>query len=380
MTSLTSTALPDLGWAAVMDVDALEAAARETLSAAAFDYIAGGADAELTLADNVAAWGRRRLRPRVLRDVSAVDTATTVLGTPVRLPVLVAPVGYQRLAHPDGETEMARGAAAAGSVLIASTLATTRLEDIAAAAPDSPRWMQVYVQRDRGATAALVGRAVAAGYRALVFTVDLPVLGFRRRDERNSFTLPPGLRIANLSAPMPDVPGSSGLTAQVGRDLDPGLTFDDIGWLASISGLPVLVKGVLRGDDARACVEAGAAGVVVSNHGGRQLDSAVATADALAEVVAAVAGSGPPGAEVYVDGGIRGGVDVLKALALGARAVLVGRPAVWGLVAGASADGSAGGAGGVQGVLDGLGVELARAMALCGASRVADVTADLLAP
>ncbi len=349
-----------------MDIGSWEAAARERLPAAAFDYIAGGADDELTLADNVAAWSRLRLRPRVLRDVSVIDTSTTVLGTPVPLPVLVAPVGHQRLAHPDGENETARGAAQTGTVLIASTLATTRLEDIAAAST-GPRWMQIYVQRDRHSTAALVKRAVAAGYTALVFTVDLPIAGARRRDERNSFTLPPGLSIANFESSMPHVPGSSGLAAHVSRDLDPNLTFADIGWLASISGLPVVVKGVLRGDDARACVDAGAAGIVVSNHGGRQLDTAIATADALPEIVATVGAD----AEVYVDGGIRAGTDVLKALAMGARAVLVGRPVIWGL--------ATGGAAGVAAVLAAYGDEFARAMALCGAAGVTDLTPDLIA-
>jgi 4-hydroxymandelate oxidase len=349
-----------------VDLDALESAARARLSALAYDYYAGGADDELTLADNVAAWQRLRLRPRVLRDVSVVDTTTTVLGTPVRMPVLVAPTAYQRLAHDEGEPANARGTEAAGSLLIVSTLATVTLEDVAAAAPDAPRWMQIYLQRDQGASAELVARAVAAGYRALVLTADLPVAGRRRRDERNSFTLPPGMAMANLGTAHPEVVGGSTLAAHVSRDLLARLTFADVSWLAGLSPLPVLVKGVLRGDDAAECVRSGAAGVVVSNHGGRQLDGAIATADALPDVLDAVGGQ----VEVYVDGGVRRGTDVVRALALGARAVLIGRPVIWGL--------ATGGAAGVQAVLDGFHAELVRAMALCGAASIADLDRSLV--
>lgn len=347
-----------------MDFEPLEAAARNTLPQNAYDYFAGGSDDEATLRDNVAAWKRIKLRPRVLRDVTVIDTATTVLGTPVALPVLVAPVGYQGMAHTGAEPEAARGTAAAGSLYISSTVANTRLEEITA----GTRWMQVYVQKERSSTEAMVKRAAAAGYSALVLTVDLPVVGRRRRDERNSFTLPPGLTVANFGLTMPSVAGQSGLAAQVGRDMDPNLTPDDIEWLQDVSGLPVIVKGVLRGDDARAAVDAGAAGVVVSNHGGRQLDTAISGADALPEVVAAVGRD----AEVFVDGGVRAGTDVLKALALGARAVLVGRPMIWGL--------ATGGATGVQAMLAELQTELATAMALCGARSVAELTPDLIAP
>ena len=351
-----------------MDLDDFEHAARERLTANAWGYYSAGADDELTLADNVAAWRRLRLRPRVLRDVSVLDPSTTVLGTPVSLPVLVAPMAYQRMADDEGERATARAAAAAGTVMVTSTVATVSLEDVAAAAPGAPRWMQVYVQRDRSLAAALVARAVAAGYSALVFTVDLPVLGRRRADEHNAFALPDGMVMANLGHAGPaSAPGVSALAAHARDDFDPGLTFADIGWLRDISGLPVLVKGVLRADDARACVDAGAAAVIVSNHGGRQLDTAVATADALPEVAAAVGSD----AEVYVDGGVRRGTDVVKALALGARAVLVGRPLLWGL--------AVGGEKGVRDVLDCLGGELVRAMALCGARTVGELTPDLIA-
>ena len=351
-----------------LDLAALEAEARSRLDPGVYDYIAGGADAELTLADNLAAWSRLRLRPRVLRDVTQVSTATTLLGSQVPTPLLVAPMAYHRMAHPDGEAASAAGAAAAGAPYICSTQATLSVEEVADAAPDAVRWFQVYVVRDRGWTAELVARAAAAGYRALVLTVDVPLLGNRLRDLRNDFRLPTGLKPAN--APPAGAARQRELAvdvlAQTGQ-FDPGLTPDTIGWLAGQSGLPVVVKGVLRGDDAAACLDAGAAAVVVSNHGGRQLDGVLATADALAEVAAAVGDR----AEVYVDGGIRRGTDVVKALALGARAVLVGRPVFWGL--------AVGGAAGVERVLSGLAGELRLAMALCGAVGVADLTPDLIA-
>jgi 4-hydroxymandelate oxidase len=350
-----------------MDLEDLERQARASLDGPAYDYYAGGADGEVTLAENVSAWQELRLRPHVLRDVSRVETATTLFGTEVAAPVLVAPTAYQRLAHDGGEVETARGAAEAGTIMVASTLATVSLEDVAAAAPEGARWFQVYVHTDRDWTAELVARAVDAGYRALVLTVDLPVLGYRPRDERNAFTLPPGMEMANVGRTTPSADGS-GLAAYATAELDASLTFDDIGWVKGHGGgLPVLVKGVLRGDDAADAVDAGADGLIVSNHGGRQLDTAIATARALPEVVEAVAGRVP----VLVDGGIRRGTDVVKALALGADAVLVGRPVIWGL--------ATGGAAGVRVVLDHLREETRRAMALCGAATIAELGEDLVA-
>ena len=340
-----------------MDLAELEEQARRVLPRGVYDYFAGAAGDELTLADNVAAWDRVRLRPRVLRDVSSVDTRTTVLGTPVATPVLVAPTAFQRMAHPDGEVATAVGAAAAGSLMVLSTRSTTSAEDVAAAAPDAPRWYQVYVLQDRQRTEALVKRAVAAGYGALMLTGDTPLLGRRLRDVRNEFELP-----ANIGSAVAD--GGGGNLVDQAADV----TFDDIGWLLELSGLPVLVKGVLRGDDASAAIDAGAAGVVVSNHGGRQLDGAIASADALPEVVDAVGDAG----EVYVDGGIRRGIDVVRALAMGATGVLVGRPALWGL--------STGGADGVRRVLRALTHEFQLAMALCGACTVGEISPDLVAP
>jgi 4-hydroxymandelate oxidase len=348
-----------------MDVVALGERARQVLDPVAYDYFVSGADDEVTLGENEAAWQRIRLLPKMLRDVSAVDPATTVLGQAIAAPIIVAPTAYHRLAHDEGEAATARGTAAAGTIMCVSTLATVSLEDVAAAAPAAPRWFQLYIRRDRSFTESLVARAKAAGYTALVVTVELPVFGRRWRDERNNFTLPEGLIMANLDEPAPTVEGS-GLAAYAEAEFDRSLTFDDLTWLRDISGLPVIVKGVLRADDAVSSIEAGAAAVIVSNHGARQLDTAVATADALPPIVEAVAGQ----AEIYVDGGIRRGTDVLKAIAMGARAVLVGRPVVWGL--------ATGGADGVTAVLAELVEEFVRALALSGTPTPADITPDLL--
>jgi 4-hydroxymandelate oxidase len=354
----------DRGWAALEPAE-LEAAARQVLPEAVYHWYAAGAGDEATLADNLAAWSRLRLRPRVLRDVASVSTATTVLGTEVATPILVAPTAYHRLAHPDGEAATAAGAAAAGCGMVVSTRASTPLETIAAAAPGGLRWFQVYMLRDRGWTAELVARAAAAGYRALVLTGDTPYLGRKRRSTAHPLVMPPGAGMANIAATVPHAHRAHP-EAWSGAEQDPATDLDAIAWLGERSGLPVLVKGVVRGDDAVVCLEAGAAGVVVSNHGGRQLDGVVASAEVVAEVVGAVGGRG----EVLVDGGVRRGTDVVKALALGARGVLVGRPVLWGL--------AVGGVAGVRGVLEGLGVELGLAMGLCGAAGVADLTPDLV--
>ena len=252
-----------------------------------------------------------------------------------------------------------------------STLSTTAVEEVTRAAT-GPVWFQLYVYKDRGATEALVQRVEAAGCRALVLTVDAPLLGRRERDVRNRFALPPELGIENLHAAgyaqVPRQAGDSGLAAYVADLLDPGLTWDAIGWLRSVTKLPVLVKGIVRPDDAARAIAAGAAGVVVSNHGGRQLDAAPATIDVLARVVDAVGGRG----EVLLDGGVRRGTDVVKAIALGARAVLVGRPVLWGL--------AVGGREGVAAALAVLRREVDLAMALCGCADVAAITRDLVQP
>ncbi|MEX0834573.1 MAG: alpha-hydroxy acid oxidase [Nitriliruptor sp.] len=357
-----------------MDLSALEAAARAAMGPMGYDYYAGGSETETTLRENVTAWDRWRLRPQVLRDVSTVSTATTLLGTHVATPIGVAPAAYQQLAHPDGEVGMARGAAAAGALMTVSTLATVSLEDVAAAAPDAPRWFQLYVFVDRGYAGELVDRAVAAGYRALVLTVDTPVLGRRWRDERNGFALRDGMQMANVPLSMPDGDAAAGTgrgsgLAALFADHDRGLTFDDLAWLRErAGGVPIVVKGVVRADDARASLDAGASAVWVSNHGGRQLDRTVATAAALGEVADAVGDD----AEVYVDGGVRRGLDVLTALALGARGVFVGRPALWGL--------ATGGADSVRDVLTGLTDELEHAATLAGVADIRDVPRDLVTP
>jgi 4-hydroxymandelate oxidase len=337
--------------------DPLEQRARELLPEPIYDYYATGAGSESTLAANLAAWSELTLRPRVLRDVSRVDLSTTVLGEPVAHPILVAPTALHRLGHPEGELATARGAAQAGSLMVISTRASVTLEAVAAAAPDGQRWFQVYVMRDRGWTTELVQRAAAAGATAVMLTGDTPFVATGRRATKTTLEMPDDVAMANIS--------SRAVIAE-GEKSDPAITFDTIGWLREQSGLPVIVKGVLRGDDARRCLEAGASAVVVSNHGGRQLDGAIATARALPEVVAAVGGDG----EVYVDGGIRRGVDVLLALALGARAVLIGRPVLWGLVTG--------GADGVAAALGQLRDELSEAAALAGAPSIAEITDDLL--
>ncbi|MFY0572813.1 alpha-hydroxy acid oxidase [Archangium lansingense] len=341
----------------MLPYEALEALARERLPSAVFDYIAGGSGDEATLADNTAAWARLRLRPRVLRDVSSVDTSTELLGAPLSSPILVAPTAFHSLVHPDAELATARGTREAGSLLVLSSRSSRRLEDVASAA--GPWWFQVYVFRDRGLTRALVQRAAAAGARALVLTGDTPYVGRKRRNRGDSaLPLSDEDFLANLE----------GLTHRALAEQAPDVTFQDIARLREDSGLPVLVKGVLRADDARECLLHGAAGLIVSNHGGRQLDGALATADALPEVVEATQGRVP----VLVDGGVRSGRDVLRALALGARAVLLGRPVLWGL--------ATGGADGVRQVLDALREDTAHVLALAGLPCLSAVGADALAP
>lgn len=350
----------------------LEVIAREKLSQEAYDYYASGAHDEVTLRENRAAWDRISLAYRVLVDVSRRDPATTVLGHPVSMPVLVAPTAFHRMADPEGEVSTVRAAGAAGTIMILSTLSNTPVEEVTAAAT-GPVWFQLYVYRDRKATEGLVRRAEAAGCKALVLTVDAPLLGRRERDVRNRFRLPPGLSVANmLPVGYGDIPGvsaDSGLAAYVSALLDPGISWKDVGWLRSITRLPVLVKGIVRPDDAVRAAEEGAAGIVVSNHGGRQLDTSPATVDVLPDIADALASRGHS-IEVLVDGGVRRGTDVIKALALGAKAVLVGRPILWGL----AAEGEAG----VAYVLRLFREELDLAMALAGTPAVSDITRDLV--
>ena len=328
-----------------------ERLASEVLDPGALGYFAGGAADERTLGENVAALARWRLRPRVLVDVAEVSTRTTVLGEPA-MPILVAPVAFQQLAHPDGEAGMARAAAAVGTVMCLSTLATARPREVAAAAPDTRLWLQLYCFRDRGVTRALLDEAIEAGFRAVALTVDAPRPGRRERDLRSGFRLPSELSV-------PSVVEATGArdpisVADVLRLVDPALGWADLEALVANSSLPILVKGVMTAEDAVLAADRGAAGVIVSNHGGRQLDGVPATIDVVGEVADAVGDR----MEVLMDGGVRRGTDVLTALALGARAVLVGRPALWGLaVAGEQ---------GARRVLELLRDELELALALCG--------------
>lgn len=323
-----------------------------------YDYYAGGSGRERTLRANEKAWRQVWLAPRVLREVSSVDTSTLLLGTAFATPLCVAPTGYQRLAHPGGELATAAGAARAGALFVLSTRSTCRIEDVAEVVAEhgGTWWFQVYLMRDRHLTESLARRAAAAGAAALVLTADTPVVGRKRRDSADGVVSDEDF-LVNLG-PLDDLEAA---------DQSADGKFADVGWLSDVGGgLPVVVKGVLRGDDADACRAHGAAAVIVSNHGGRQLDGALPSALALPGVSAALrdGARGAGGCEVYADGGIRTGEDVVAALALGARAVFLGRPVMWAL--------TCGGADGVRSLLAGLTDDLAHAMALAGAASVAD--------
>ena len=344
-----------------------EAAYSEALPEGALAYYSGAAADEYTLRSNEAAWTRIAMRPRVMVDVSERDPSVEVLGQRLDWPIAVAPTAYHRLAHPDGEEATARGAAAADCVYTLSTLATSRPKPVAQSVLDGAgrRWFQVYVFRDRAVTDELVAEAVDSGFEALLLTVDLPVLGRRDREISSGFVVGAAETVPGVHA----AGGSGTINMQDTADLiDPSLTWADVEALVASSPIPVLVKGVLRGDDAALAAQHGAAGVVVSNHGGRQLDTVVATAEALPEVVEAVGDE----IDVLVDGGVRRGTDVVKALVMGAKCVLVGRPTLWGL--------AAGGADGVAAALGIIQDEFDRALALVGVPRASDLAGreDLL--
>jgi 4-hydroxymandelate oxidase len=336
-------------------LDELEARARELLAEAHYDYYAGGAGREQTIAENAAAWRKLWISPRVMVDVSAIDTSCTLLGRRLQSPVLLAPMAAQRLLHPDGELAAARAAGAAQTVYCLSTRATADLADVAAAAT-GPLWFQLYVDRDHERTEQVLSRVAEHGFDAVLLTVDLPVGGRREREQRH------------LDVPFPD---GVALASHLGHDLDArhsaiggwdaALTWGDVAWIRDVSGLPVVVKGILCAEDADAAIDAGVDALVVSNHGGRQVDGCVPTAVALPDVTAAVAGRVP----VLVDGGIRDGADVVRALALGADAVLIGRPYAWGLATGGEA--------GVRAVIDAFTEDLSRALALAGCPALEDV-------
>jgi len=337
-------------------------AAQGALPPEVWDYYQAGSGEEVTATEAEAAWRAYRLRPRVLHDVSSVDLTTDLLGARAASPFVVAPMAFHGLAHPDGECETVRGAGDAGCLTVVSTRASRKLEDIAAAAT-GPWWFQAYLMRDRALTEALVQRAAACGAQAVVLTVDTPYVGRKSRVSGVRISVPDDQFLVNLAQHL--LPGSVG---RVDAEQDPSMTPEVIAHLAEVSGLPVVVKGVLRGDEALRCVEAGAAGVIVSNHGGRQLDRAVPSAWALPEVVDAVGGRVP----VLVDGGIRSGTDALVALALGADAVLIGRPVLWAL--------AGGGAPAVAATLEELATDLRHVLAVAGATRQADLDASMVVP
>ncbi|CAM0906755.1 unnamed protein product [Alopecurus aequalis] len=339
--------------------------AKKALPKMHYDYINGGAEDEHTLRDNIAAYGRISLRPRVLIDVSNINMSTSLLGYDMPSPIIVAPTGAHKLANPEGEVATARAAASCNSIMVLSFSSSCRIEEVASSC-NAIRFYQLYVFKKREVSATLVRRAESHGFKAIVLTVDTPMLGRREADIRNKMVAPPN---ENLEGLMPidddlDTTDGSKLEKYVRDTLDPSLSWKDVEWLKSITSLPILLKGIVTGEDARKAVEAGVAGVIVSNHGARQLDYAPATISALEEVVKAVAGAIP----VLVDGGVRRGTDVLKALALGARAVMVGRPVLFGLAARGQA--------GAKHVIEMLNRELELAMALCGCPSVGEITRD----
>ena len=342
-----------------LNVADYERFAEETLDEASFGYFAGGAGDEHTIRHNLEAFDRWRLRPRVLVDVGSVTTSTTVLGEEISMPLLASPVAHQRMAHPDGELGVARAAAAAGTIMCVPTFAMATPAEITAAAPNGARWYQLYWHPDRGVTKSILDQAREAGSSAIVFTVDLPRLGRRERDLRTGFVLDPDYRMGVYGSEFGDL---GTLTPATAAELvDPRLTWRDLEWLHETAGLPVIAKGILTAEDAELAVSHGCGAVIVSNHGGRQLDRAVASLDALPEVVEAVGDR----VEVLMDGGIRRGAEVAIALALGAKAVMIGRPVVWGL--------AARGEDGVRHVFELLRDELALALALLGCASPADL-------
>ncbi|KXJ72106.1 uncharacterized protein LOC109401631 [Aedes albopictus] len=330
----------------------------------AFDYYQSGADEEQTRQLNRSSYGRLRIRPRMLRNVANRDMKVKVLGEEFSMPIGIAPTAFQKMAHPEGEVANAQAAANRKVLFTLSTLSNSSVEEVADGAPKSPKWFQLYIYKERKLTEKLVQRVKKAGFKALVVTVDSPLFGKRRADIRNRFTLPPGLTAANFEGVQATLQGQSGsgLNEYGEQQLDPSLVWDDIKWLIKFSKLPVLVKGVLTKEDAEIAVSKGVSGIWVSNHGGRQLDSAPATIEALPEIVAAVGDR----TTIIVDGGVRNGKDVFKALALGAHMVMIGRPALWGL----AVDGQKG----VEQVLDILREELDTTMALAGCQKVSDIT------
>ncbi|CAB3237378.1 unnamed protein product [Arctia plantaginis] len=349
----------------------IEQAALALLSKTARDYYKSGATDEQTLAENKLAFQRLRIRPKCLVGVERCNLHTTVLGVDVSMPVGISPTAMQRMAHPDGELANVKAAQEEGTVFTLSTIATSSIEEVAEAAPLATKWFQLYIYNDREVTKKLVQRAVKAGFKAIVLTVDTPLFGLRRADIRNKFTLPSHLRLANfdglLSTKIQSTDSGSGLNKYVEELFDKSLTWNEVKWLKSITTLPIIAKGVLRGDDAVKAVEAGCSAILVSNHGARQLDGVAASIEALPEIVEALKNYN---VEVYLDGGVSTGTDVFKALALGAKMVFVGRPALWGLTVGGQA--------GVQRMLNIFRTELQYTLQIAGTPTIADITKDMV--
>lgn len=371
----------------VHNIEALRALARKRLPRMVFDYIDGGSDDEITLARNDNRYGDYELNFKSLVDISKIELETTIMGAPSKAPIIVTPTAAQRLFNPRaGEAAVARAARKAGLIYCLSTLASTTIEDIATHT-DGPKWFQVYVWKDRAIVEKALERAQAAGFTGLILTVDVPVAGNRERDHLNAFTIPPKINARTVSqvlarpgylwdmATTPEIlaanwadmdTGGMGIIEFLNSQFDRTVTWEDAKWIKEAWGGPFAIKGIARPDDARRCLDAGADAVWISNHGGRQLDTAPATVDTLPDIVAAVRGQ----AEIILDGGIRRGTDIIKALALGANAVAVGRPYLFGL--------GAAGEAGVARALDILLTALERDMALVGASRLSDLTPDFV--
>ncbi|KAJ2943768.1 hypothetical protein O0L34_g8088 [Tuta absoluta] len=354
-----------------ISVKDIEEAALVKLPQNARDYYKSGATEEFSLAENRSAFQRFRIRPKCLVGVSNCDLKTTVLGHEVSMPVGISPTAMQRMAHPDGELANVRAAQEENVVFTLSTIATSSIEEVAEAAPNATKWFQLYIYNDREVTKNLVLRAERAGFKAIALTVDTPLFGIRRADVRNKFTLPSHLKLANfeghLSTKIQSTGKGSGLNEYVSNLFDKSLTWDEIKWLKSITKLPIIAKGILRADDAVKAIEAGCSGILVSNHGARQLDGVPSTIEVLPEIVEAVK---KYNVEVYLDGGVSCGTDVYKALALGAKMVFVGRPALWGLAVGGQA--------GVQRMLQIFRTELEYTFQIAGTPTVADITRDMV--
>ncbi|KAK2968723.1 hypothetical protein RJ640_005910 [Escallonia rubra] len=348
----------------VTNITEYQAIAKEKLPKMAYDYYASGAEDQWTLQENRYAFSKILFRPRILIDVTKIDMATTVLGFKISMPIMIAPTAFQKMAHPEGEYATARAASAAGTIMTLSSWATSSVEEVASTGPGI-RFFQLYVYKDRNVVAQLVRRAERAGFKAIALTVDTPRLGRREADIKNRFTLPPFLTLKNfegLDLGKMDEAADSGLASYVAGQIDRSLSWKDVKWLQTITKLPILVKGVLTAEDARLSVQAGAAGIIVSNHGARQLDYVPATIMALEEVVKAAQGRVP----VFLDGGVRRGTDVFKALALGASGIFIGRPVVFSL----AAEGEAG----VRKVLQMLRDEFELTMALSGCRSLKEIT------